>query len=45
MMRRPKAVVKEGFKGLIWELWFGKWVLMAGTNREEMERLARLMNP
>lgn len=43
MGKRPKAVVKE-HKG-IYELWFGKWVLMAGTNREKMESLARLMNP
>jgi hypothetical protein len=43
MGKRPKAVVKE-YKG-IYELWFGKWVLMGGTSREPLEKLARLMNP
>lgn len=43
MGKRPKAIVKE-YKG-IYEIWFGKWVLTAGTNREKMEALARTFNP
>lgn len=43
-MKRPIARVVEARPGL-YELWFGRWVLLAGTNREHLEELARSMNP
>jgi hypothetical protein len=42
MRPRPKPVVKELRPGL-YELWFGQWVLLAGTDRERLEELAALM--
>lgn len=47
MKKRPKAVVREDpdFPGLLYQLWFGKWMLTAGTSRNHLEELAALMNP
>lgn len=41
---RPVPIVKEdpGHPGL-YELWFGKWLLTGGTDRERLEDLAAKM--
>lgn len=42
MKRRPVPYVVETRPGF-YELWFGKWVLLGGTNFERLDDLRRLM--